>query len=100
MTRRARHHQISVIRGIPTPFHEEMSPYADDQLLSSQSFSQRVITFQHQLKIFAAEDGLPVIDFSEGMEPSLFLSDGVHPNALGHKQMMKHAKSILKTILT
>lgn len=99
MTRRARHHEIEAIIGIPTPFHEEMSTFSDDQFLNGQSFSQRVSEFQRQLKIFAKEDGLPIIDFSQGMEPSLFLADGVHPSAEGHLQMMENAKIALEEIL-
>lgn len=100
MTRRARQHQIAAIIGIPTPFHDELYIFSDDQFLTSQSFSERLTGYQRQLKIFAQEDGLPVIDFSEGMGPSFFLSDGVHPNAAGHELMKSHALAYLTNLIS
>lgn len=96
MTRRAKQSEIVAIIGIPTPFHHEMNPFIDDLFLNGQAFSQRIEGFQQKLKAFAKEDGLPIIDFAEGMVASLFLEDGVHPNAEGHRRMMENAKIFLE----
>ncbi len=99
MTRQARHHQIKVILGIPTPFIYPELPSEKSHYLPSRTFSERVNIYQQKLKKFALEDGHPFIDFSEISAPDFFLEDGVHPNEKGQSLMKDKAILVLKSIL-
>lgn len=99
MTRHARHHEISAIIGIPTPFFDEMTPPDTGLFMDTTGYRERIEGFQERLRQFATKDGLPTIDFSIGMEPSLFMADGLHPNEAGHQVMAQQAKAVLEVVL-
>ena len=95
MTRRARHHGIKSIIGLPTPI------LADEQLLGSMyapmlEFAHLMEVFTARLRQFAEEDGQPLIDFGQGMIQEHFLPDGVHPNEQGHTLMARNAQTVIR----
>ncbi len=99
MTRRARHHGIQSIIGLPTPI------LVDEQLLGPMyepmlEFSGHMQGFTARLKQFAEEDGQPLIDFGQGMIKAHFLPDGVHPNEEGHAHMARRAQSVIRGLQT
>ena len=61
--------------------------------------SEKITAFRTQLKIYAKDQELPIIDFSKNLTPNHFLSDGVHPNEAGNLVMKENAKAVLKEIL-
>ncbi len=99
MTRQAKHYGIQSIIGIPTPYFYEDTPMGKSFFLESQRLSERIAEYSDKLREFVKEDGQPMIDFSQGLTPELFLEDGVHPNEEGHAQMAETAKAALVEIL-
>ena len=101
MLRHAQLHGIQTIIGIPTPvFHEGIEDEDDHRLYQNlPNLSQNVRKLQDKLRIYAADQNLPSIDFSKGMTPDLFLLDGVHPNEAGNLVMMENAKVVFTNFL-
>ncbi len=95
MTKQARHLGVKFIIGIPTPFYTINSTFEDRVFFNGGQLQQRILQFQESLKILLEEKDIPFIDFSKNMPPSLFLADGLHPNAQGHLKMMELVKEKL-----
>ncbi len=102
MLRHARLQDIQTIIGIATPvFYEGIEDEDDHRLYQNlPNLSQNIHQLQDKLRIYAADQNLPSIDFSKGMTPDLFLPDGVHPNEAGNLVMMENAKAVLLNTLT
>lgn len=95
MTRRARHHGIQSIIGLPTPI------LMDEELLGAMyapilEFADLMEAFTARLRQFAEEDGQLLIDFGQGMTKAHFLPDGVHPNEEGHALMARNAQTVIR----
>jgi lysophospholipase L1-like esterase len=95
MTRHARHHGIQAIIGIPTPYY----PSSESATIEDSEMEDRLNHYQEALEAFALEDGLPVIQFYEGMDDSFFIDDGLHPSEAGHKQMAETAMKRLRQLV-
>ncbi|MBN2897388.1 MAG: GNAT family N-acetyltransferase, partial [Clostridia bacterium] len=98
MTRYARYHGIEAIIGIPMAYHVEMLPESE-QTLFEQSVALRIEHMRNEIRAYAANDGLPMIEFDEGLLMEDFLSDGCHPNESGHHKMMLSAKKTVEMLM-
>lgn len=96
MTRYARHHDIKAIIGLPTPYYVELMP-KEEQTQTEKKLSEKIEHMRQEIRNFVLEDGLPLIDFLEGMTMDLFLQDGCHPNEKGHYQMMLAVKRYIES---
>ena len=92
MIRYAKHHNITPIIGIPTPFFNQGDYTDESSFIDLPSLSKRISSFQKTLKQFALDDNQYFIDFTLNMKPDMFLNDGLHPNEKGHKLMSENAK--------
>lgn len=88
MLRQAKYHKIEYIIGIPTPVYPIQSA-SSGLFISEAKFIERIESYKKLLIAFAKGDGCPYIDFSVSMNKALMLEDGVHPNEMGQKEMVK-----------
>lgn len=96
MSRYAKYNEITPIIGVPTPFFN-LGNFTDESIfITTSNFVDRIKSFQKTLKQFALDDNQLILDFTLDMKPDFFLSDGLHPNEAGHKQMMTNAIQSLK----
>lgn len=98
MLRHARRAGIKAIIGLPTVvFHEGFLDEDDPRIFTPLSeLSEKIKDFKAQLKIYANDQELPLIDFSKNLTPNHFLSDGVHPNEAGNLVMKENAVGVLR----
>lgn len=82
------------IVGIPTPSYNlnELNFVGEDYAECLRSFQQ--ILINHCLNKVTH-----YIHFSKNMMQDCFMEDGIHYNEYGHKEMMKHAKEKLISVL-
>ena len=101
MLRHARRAGIQGIIGLPTVvFHEGFLDEDDPELFTPLAeLSEKINAFRTQLKIYANDQELPIIDFSKNLTPTHFLLDGVHPNEAGNLIMKKNAFNVLNGIM-
>ena len=97
MSRHAKHYNVEVVIGIPTPFFP--TSLSKEWFLSEDGYMNRIKEFQKVLKQITIAEKIPCIDFSTNMTEDLFLEDGLHPNAKGHQKMKENAMNVLKNVL-
>jgi lysophospholipase L1-like esterase len=103
MVRKAKAHHIAVVIGTIPPWGPGTLPDKADP--SPQRF-QRIDQLNQWLTQFAAEQGIPIVDYhsllvaanGENYIPALTL-DGVHPSPAGYAVMTPHTEQALQTAM-
>ncbi len=94
MARLAKHNNIEVIIGIPTPYFN-----LNELNFVQENFSECIRSFKITLVDYCLQKETPFIDFSVDLNINHFLEDGLHPNTEGQKIMMKNAQFKFREIL-
>ncbi|WP_445956424.1 GDSL-type esterase/lipase family protein [Yeosuana sp.] len=89
--KQAKHNNVEVIIGIPTPSYnlEELN-------FQNKNYSDTINNFRKSLINFCVYKDLNYIDFGANMKDYHFLDDGIHPNEAGQIVMNENALGILK----
>jgi len=88
MMRYARYKGLEVIMGIPTPIYEgdldESIIYLNPipAALAIEQFNKKLIQF-------CIEEEIAYVNFYQGFNKDMMLTDGLHPNETGHSWMVK-----------
>lgn len=105
MISHARYHGITPLVGMPLPLHIEAAKQQTwfPPVCGYAACNKHIQALGQTLKKIAIESDVPVLDFyqpflnADGeVAADLFLEDGAHPNAAGHRCMAKIAISLLK----
>ncbi len=94
MAKLAKHYDIKIIIGIPTPFFN-----LNELNFVQENYSECIRSYKRMLIDYCTEKEFPYIQFSNNLLQEHFLDDGLHPNEKGQIIMMKNANQVLKKIL-
>jgi lysophospholipase L1-like esterase len=92
--KQAKHHNVEVIIGIPTPSYN-----LDELNFQNKNYSEIIRVFRNKLVNFCLNNDLNYIDFGVNMNNQHFMEDGIHPNESGQIAMKENALDILKKII-
>ncbi len=94
MAKYAKHYEIQVVIGIPTPFYN-----LNELNFIQENFSECIRSFKTTLIAYCNQKETPYIDFSNNLTPAHFLEDDLHPNEKGQELMMENARVELKKLI-
>ena len=94
MSRLAKHNDIEVVIGIPTPYYN-----LNELNFIQENFSECIRSFKTTLTTYCIQKELPYIDFSNQLTRSHIFDDELHPNEIGQELMMENARHLISSIL-